>query len=196
MYVKIGPYTPWWVSKVYSRYMDKKYNYDWDEPTTTFEKFLDKLEDALQWVYSHTVNPIFARMKRKIKVRIDDYDVWGMDNTLAHIIYPMLVKLRGAKHGAPNIDDEDVPDELKSTAAEPKKNKWDTDSNHFKRWDWIMNEMIYAFEKEIDEEWDMEIYKREPEGWDDAKFAQLKVIQTRISNGFRFFGKYYQALWD
>lgn len=82
---------------------------------------------------------------RKISVRIDKYDIWGMDNTLSHIILPMLKMLRKVKHGAPNTDDEDVPKKLRSTSAPKKKNEYDIDKNHFKRWDYILDEMIWAF---------------------------------------------------
>jgi len=68
-----------------------------------------------------------------------------MDRTLALIVHPMLKQLNKSKHGAPFTDDEDVPENLRSTNAKPKKNEWDTDSNHFKRWDWIMKEMIWVF---------------------------------------------------
>jgi hypothetical protein len=27
-------------------------------------------------------------------------------------------------------------------------------------------------------------------------YEGMKVVQTRISNGFRLFGKYYEGLWD
>jgi hypothetical protein len=137
---------------------------------------------------------IHSKKNRKIKIHIDNYDTWSMDNTLAYIVLPMLKQLRGTKHGAPYVDDEDVPEHLRSTAAEPKENEWDTDSNHFKRWDWIMDEMIYAFEKELDEDWDLEIYKNG--GWNEENIDKRNTIQDRMSNGFRLFGKYYQALWD
>jgi hypothetical protein len=84
--------------------------------------------------------------ERKIEVRIDNYDLWGLDETLALIITPALKKLKEIKQGAPFVDDDDVPDELKSTSTLPKENDWDTDSNHFKRWDWVLDEMIFAFE--------------------------------------------------
>ena len=83
---------------------------------------------------------------RKIEVRIDNYDLWSLDETLAFIITPALKKLKEIKLGAPFVDDEDVPDELKSTSAPTKENDWDTDANHFKRWDWVLDEMIFAFD--------------------------------------------------
>jgi len=90
--------------------------------------------------------------ERKVNIRIDKYDTWSMDHTLALIIHPMLIQLKATIHGAPWTEDEDVPDELKSTAAPPKENEWDTDANHFKRWEWILDEMIWAFERTIEDD--------------------------------------------
>jgi hypothetical protein len=122
-----------------------------------------------------------------IEVHIDKYDTWSMDHTLAPIILPMLKQLQETKHGAPLVDDEDVPEELKSTSAPTKENDWDTDDNWHKRWDWVLDEMIYAFDCKANK--------------DDVimRFENTKEIdkeQERISNGFRLFGKYYEALWD
>ena len=88
---------------------------------------------------------------RKIKVRIDKHDVWGMSDTLAHIIAPMLRKLRDTKHGSPVVDDADVPERLRSTAA-PALTQDQIDCGHtddlfHERWTWVLDEMIWAFEQ-------------------------------------------------
>ena len=114
---------------------------------------------------------------------IHKWDTWNMDHTLSYIIVPMLVQLQETKHGAPNTDDEDVPEKLRSTSAPPKENDWDTDDNHFRRWDWIINEMIWAF-----------TYKRD--NFDTILDKNREAAQERMSNGFRLFGKYYESLWD
>ena len=134
-----------------------------------------------------------------------------MDHTLADIILPMLRQLRKTNHGAPMTDDEDVPEHLRSTAAKPKKNDWDIDEFHFKRWDWIMKEMIWAFgehTKNLDPNFWIKKpkYKYVPvEGKDwkemvttDSVYdeAKAKAYYARKQNGFRLFGKYYQNLWD
>ena len=157
---------------------------------------------------------IDSKKKRKIKIRIDRWDTWGMDNTLAHIILPMLKQLKATAHGAPYVDDEDVPERLRSTAAPPKENDYDTDDNHFKRWDWVLDEMIFAFESELDDSWEdqfrtgeynfsfkklengMSEMLRDPEDTSKTDWEGKKAYQNRISNGFRLFGKYYQSLWD
>jgi hypothetical protein len=82
---------------------------------------------------------------RTVYVQLDTSDTWSLDNTLAHIIVPCLKQLKETKNGSPNVDDEDVPDHLKSTSAPPKENEWDIDDNHFLRWDWVIDEMIWAF---------------------------------------------------
>ena len=200
----IGPYRYRWVSYVHDRYMDKKYGVQWKESSTKFEHFLEKLEDGLQWFYNVTINQIMDRRSgQKIKVRIDKWDTWSMDHTLSHIIVPMLKQLNDTKHGSPFVDDEDVPEELRSTSAPPKKDQYDLDDNHFKRWDWVMDEMIWAFEQKQDDDWESAYYKYEEDPsatfglklvWSDDEGR--KAHQKRMTNAFKLFGKYYENLWD
>jgi len=130
--------------------------------------------------------------KQKTSIRIDNYDTWSMDHTLAPIILPMLVQLKETKHGAPMVDMEDVPKELRATKAQQNKyaKGGDVDPKHFERWDWIMDEMIYAFDCKANKD---DVYMR----FDvKKKLAGMKIEQDRIANGFRLFGKYYESLWD
>jgi hypothetical protein len=157
-------------------------------------------------------------------VKIDRWDTWNMDHTLSNIILPMLKQLKATKHGSPLVDDDDVPTELKSWACWPKENEWDTDGNHFARWEYVLDEMIFAFECKVDDSWEDAFREGEhdilwvpvdakgnevPKG--EHKYYQMKdgpnhtykcdyegmmVVQKRIDNGFRLFGKYYQGLWD
>ena len=145
-------------------------------------------------------------------IHIDPWDTWNMAHTLADIIHPMLKQLKKTTNGAPYTDDEDVPEHLRSTVAKPKKNEWDTDSNHFKRWDWILGEMIWAFgELAKDREPNFWIkrpkykYKKvEGEEWTEMVTVdkgvydedKAKAYYARKKNAFRLFGKYYENLWD
>jgi len=206
MKVYIGPYRYRWVSYVHDRYMDKKYGVQWKESSTKFEHLLEKLEDGLQWLYNITINQIIDRRSdQKIKVRIDKYDTWSMDHTLAPIILPMLVQLKATKHGSPWVDDEDVPEELRSTNAKPKENEYDTDSNHHLRWDWVLGEMIWAFEQKARNDWESDYYSEcvdDSSELLDGRFARFVdnegflAHQKRMTNGFKLFGKYYENLWD
>ena len=193
-------------------------------------KYIERPEWADRWAdrlepVSKGIMWVLDRVHPKIEyVKIDRYDTWSMDYTLAPIILPMLKQLQKTKHGSPGVDDEDVPEELKSTSAPPKENEWDTDENWFKRWDWVLDEMIFAFECKVDDSWEEafrsgvhdyitvpvdrdgnEVPKGEHKFWqmrDGPKntykcdYDGMRVVEARIQNGFRLFGKYYQALWD
>lgn len=191
---------------------------DYDEPM--IEKWSDRLLPFCQ-AWQKFLDFVHPEIKF---VKIDRYDTWNMDHTLGLIALPMLKQLKKHKHGSPAVDDEDVPEELRSTSAPAKENEWDTDENWFKRWDWVLDEMIFAFEHKINRDWEDAYRKGEhdmqwvpvdadgnevPKG--DHKYFQMKrgpndtyecdydgmkLVEDRIQNGFRLFGKYYQGLWD
>jgi hypothetical protein len=178
---------------------------------------LTPISQGIQWVLNRVHPPVKY-------VKIDYWDTWSMDHTLADIVLPMLRQLKTTKHGAPLVEDEDVPEPLRSTAAPAKANEWDTDDNHFARWDWVLDEMIFAFECKVDDSWEdafrsgefdtvwipidadgNEVPKGEhkyyqmkngPNHTYTCDYEGMKKVEQRISNGFKLFGKYYQALWD
>jgi hypothetical protein len=122
--------------------------------------------------------------KRKVKVQIDKWDAWSADHTLALIIHPLLIEVRKDKLGCGIVEDSDAPEELSSKNAPPVE-KWDIDDNNEKRWHYVLDEMIWAFNEVIIEGEDESEYNHEKE----------KIRQDRMNNGFRLFGKYYRALW-
>jgi hypothetical protein len=206
MKVKIGNYSNRLICNIHSNHMNKKYSIaNWPDNQDYEDHVIEVIEDGVQTVYDWVNWLWFDRRTQTVKVRIDRWDTWSMDDTLAPIILPMLVQLKETKHGAPIVDDEDVPKELKSTSAEPKEKDWDTDSNHFKRWDWVMDEMIWAFEQKCRDDWMDDYYGDYVEDqkngsmagsfeWIDDKGRDAH--QKRMSNGFKLFGKYFENLWD
>ena len=171
-----------------------------ERPTTWLYKFL-------LWIES--------KKKRKIEVHIDRWDTWSMDHTLALIVLPMLKQLKATKHGAPYVDPKDVPKELQPKKQTKKqKDNGETDSTHFERWDWVLDEMIFAFDSKVNDDWEEQFETGESDirwktleggmsemvrGPNDTKvydWEGRKAYQERISNGFRLFGKYYESLWD
>lgn len=194
MKVKIGSYPNRAISNLHTNYMNKKYGYaDWPKEQTRFENFLEKVEDATQSVYNCTINLFLDRRVQKVKVRIDRWDTWSMDHTLTPIILPMLKQLKETKHGAPFVDYDDVPEELRPEPEwyEKYSKNGETDPDFFKRWDWVMDEMIHAFEQKNKDDWQSYYYN-----YNDWDIEGMKAEQNRISNGFRLFGKYFEALWD
>ncbi len=217
-----------------------KYRYHWYSPYKMLEKILfwkdwENIDYDTPWVekWSDRLTPIAKAIQAVLDfihprveyVKIDYWDSWSMDHTLSLIVLPMLRQLQATKQGSPFVDDEDVPEELKSTSAPPKVNEWDTDDNHHKRWEYVLNEMIFAFECKVDDTWQDKFYSGESD-WQWKKLDEtiynpvtkkdeglsqmvegpnhtfkcdyegMQKVQDRIKNGFRLFGKYYEGLWD
>ena len=162
--------------------------------------------------------------EQNMRIVIDPYDTWNMDSTLAHIILPMLIQLRQTKQGSPMIDDEDVPHLPKKGISSNENNQYDLfasdeqdelfwDQYHV-RWEWVLDEMIFAFDSKCSGNWEEQFYsgehdvyfedtgdgfsemKRGPKDTFKVDWEGRNAYQQRMSNGFRLFGKYYEALWD
>jgi len=205
MKVYIGPYVNRWVSYVHYGYMNKKYDFQWDESTTRYERFLERLEDVLQWIYNHTINLYLDKKQRNVKVKLHKYDTWSADHTLALIVLPMLKQLKETKQGSPMVDMTDVPQHLRNNSPNDK-DFWngDIDDNHHARWEYVLDEMIWAFEMKAKDDWQEPYYgtwikdESKPLGGYSVNtdYHGMQEAQKRISNGLRLFGKYYEALWD
>ena len=163
-----------------------------------------------------------GRKNRAEKVVIDDTDVWNLDHSLALIIVPALKILKEKKQGAPSVDNEDVSDELRASDEElhTYSKNGETDEHYFDRWDYVMDEMIFAFESKL-EDWEEQFmsgetdvdFKEIPDKKDsegeplyemvygpnhtrEYNTEGMKKYSDRINKGFQLFGKYYNGLWD
>ena len=150
------------------------------------------------------------RKHRQVYVRIDKYDSWSADHTIALIAVPLLKQLQLTKHGAPFVDDKDVPEGLGLRSYETDKlpkSEYDTDPNHFKRWDWVLGEIIWALEQKTSDTADSDFYSRvdpnlKSKDFNDCinnivvDYAGLEAWQARKTRGYKLFGKYFENLWD
>jgi hypothetical protein len=215
-----------------------KYRNHWVSPYTILEKvffwreieydepLIDKLSDILN-PFCIGLQKVLDFVHPRIQyVKIDHYDTWSMDCTLSPIILPMLKQLKATKQGSGYIDLEDVPEYLRYTTTEEydaqetfdfykdERTKKINCDIHV-RYDWALDEMIWAFEQ-LNMDWEDQYWITRPEidltkHEDDEDKAvtpfRWKVKgecdwdgrekhQQRINNGLRLFGKYYQTLWD
>ncbi|HET8688571.1 MAG TPA: hypothetical protein VFM18_18310 [Methanosarcina sp.] len=223
MKVNIGPYKNWigpyqiasflfaWVPKD----RDEHGFPEEKEWIHNFGKWLAGGDDGESWLLK-LCQWVESKRKRKIKIRIDKYDTWSMDHTLALIALPMLKQLKETKHGAPFTDMEDVPEHLRNYDTEEWDSQYTFDwyqkdevkkegLDMFARWDWIMSEMIWAFEQIVNDENWMDQYKipcatRKRILGEDVDYTwdwdKIREHEARIANGLRLFGRYYQNLWD
>lgn len=140
----------------------------------------DKIADKLEPV-SLFIQKVCKFLGPKDKIVIHGHDLWNLDYTLAKIILPSLKFLKANKGGSPWVDDEDVPKEIRSTQDLTPRKTWDTDKFFHGRWNYIIDEMIFAFENILS---------------DKSEFDLTKEDQERVREGLKLFGKYYQCLWN
>jgi hypothetical protein len=229
MKVKIGPYinyigTYQLVDKLFfwhEKYPEVDLEKRWDYKLhNDFAEWLSEtwVEDLCQWIYE--------KRQREVKIHIDHYDVWSMDSALALIILPMLKRLKEVKHGSPMVELDDVPLGMRFTETEeydsqftfdfyqdPDLCKQNVKCDIHSRWDWALNEMIWAFEQlQPDSDWEDQYWITNPEldlSRTDSGITPVKwkvegecdwegraEHQKRITNGLMLFGRYFQALWD
>lgn len=199
MKVYIGPPKKWWGPYQLANLL--QYVGFSEDRCDKIGEWLSKtrLNEFCEWFHGR------FRTQKKI-IKIYDYDTWSVDATLAPIILQLLKQLRDTQHGSPFTDDEDVPEELRSSVA-PAPAEHATDGNHEARWKWILDEMIWAFEQLNDPDHDDQFYTGRENFADIENFEKyydkvkvdfdgLKAHEERIRRGTTLFGKYYQGLWD
>lgn len=186
-----------------------------DRPETWLYKLLN-------WIHSKKIDTQY--------IKIDYWDTWSMDQTLSPIILPMLKQLKATKHGSAQVDMEDVPEYMRTTDTEDWDSqitfdfyKEDQEKRQYDvhdRWDWVLDEMIFAFEHLVDNSWEDKYhvgkieYLSEPCKWDEngkptlyqmkdgpnhthkCDYEGLRAEWERVDNGLRLFGRYYRGLWD
>lgn len=143
--------------------------------------------------------------ERKVDIRIDPYDTWSLDHTLALIIFPALLQLKQTKQGVPgefltsvgnSADDNYCFDFI----AEDSADVFDQDCN---KWNDVLDKMIWSFSQlSIFENYDdkyfegyfgVNRYDKHPRYYDANGNS---CHDERIQEGLDLFGKHFRSLWD
>ena len=190
--------------------------YNWKTPK--------QFNDVVQTIINLCWNSWWTKTNFFNFVIINKHDVWNLDSTLTPIILKSLKEFKKQNtHGAPNVEDIDVPDNLKST-QHTKENDYDTDPDWFKRWNYVIEQMIWSYQELNDDVWetqyhtgvmdrihvpldinhnecseeDAKMYRWDKGPNDTSHFDAegYKKHQEKIQNGLNLFGKYYNNLWD
>jgi len=184
MKVHIGDYVPWYgpyqIAKLILFWKDEEK----DESVHQFGKWLATDKNGNESVFAEVCEWLHSKKKRKIKVRIDDYDLFSMDSTLCYIIHPMLIKLKEAKAGTPAVDKADVPEELHSTYGTLGDF---TDTFSEEAWSWVLDEMTWSFDPDWEEKYGF--------GASGHDFDKYQENNKRMENGHRLFGCYLSSMW-
>lgn len=209
MHVKIGPYTNWigpyQIAEMIFFWVDKHDESPMADRVHKFGEWLANDKNGDDSYLTKFCNWIHSFKKRQEYIKLDYYDHWSVDHTLALIIAPLLIQLKSKKQGFGFIDDEDVPEQLQSKYG-IKENEWDWDSLAEKRYEWFLDELIWAFTQHNLEDETAKFYdhgeKIKGESLMDSvhrikvDHVGLDAHNKRKEHAFKMFGKYYQTLWD
>lgn len=221
MYVKIGKY-PNWLGPY--QIAEKLFFWLGEQRADRIGEWLAG-KDSETWFYKLCLwyhKKFKNNGNQRTRVVIDKYDTWGMYNTLAVIVLPMLKQLKATKRGSPFCDQDDLPESMRLTQREiaiingetldsTPEERTAVDNKFFAQFDWILDQMIWSFEQIVNEDectcyYDPYDADEKVEG-DDllsakqrremGKFNKEKyrIYQERKQLGFTLFGKYYQNLW-
>lgn len=219
MKFKFGEYPYRLTTSIETNYLQYKYGIDsftGDYTETKLDRFVGKIDGYVQDAYNVINRIYFDNLEQKISVKMDCWDTWSADTMLSHIILPTLIQLKGEKHGSPFVDDEDVPEEIRSTSDKTERKDYESDKFFHDRWTYVLDEMIFAFNTKAGDnvDWEDQFHSGEYDiQWKELEngMSQMmtgpndthkfdiegsKVYQNRINNGFKLFGKYYQGLWS
>jgi len=155
-----------------------------EENYTKLDKKIEKITDVLSNIF-RPINFWWMDKERKIDVKIDNFDVWNLDSTLAYVILPALKVLRDQKHGSPFVEDIDCPN-IKNDADDTKSIE--------ARWNYVLDQIIWSFEQ-VNSDWEEQYFEKK-----DGKYSfdreGMKLHEEKMNKGFQLFGKYYSALWS
>ena len=166
--------------------------------------------------------------ERRVSVEIEKFDTWSLDHTLALIIYPALIQLKMTKHGVPSEIVGDVGGESWNQQDSFDFYK-ETHDEAFeiacKRWDEMLDKMIWSFEQLLKDDYDKQYHHGQAEyDWIESDKQYPNPVtgkmeptyqmvdknpdehwydhvghmlhEERIQEGLELFGKYYKNLWD
>lgn len=201
MKINIGPYLTWWGPYQVLGLL-QYIGFSKDTTDNWAEKSPQWFTDICQWIHD--------RYKRKIKIKIDKYDTWSMDSTLALIIVPMLEQLKNTKNGTPisMFENKDGLDETGNPSEEAH-------AKAIERWDTILDHMIWSFKQVIEEDYEsfqivkgeMDFSKHEedigktciPLRWKVepvTNYNAMYAYHERIQEGLDLFSSNFRNLWD
>ena len=115
---------------------------------------------------------IHSKQKRKVVIKLDPWDTWNMDATVAMLVLPMLKQLKATSHSYATIHPDDVPEHLRFVEHEEYDcqecfdfyrectDKLKVDS--YARYEWFIDELIWTFEQlQPDYDWEEQYTKGE-----------------------------------
>ncbi len=125
---------------------------------------------------------IHIKKNGEVKSKIEWKDIINTDTTLSIVILEILKAYKGQVVGFHNVDNEDVPEQMRTVPEIFDSYLNISVSEKYKmKYEYILDEMIYTFDEISKGINYLEKYNNEK--------------MSRVKNGLRLFSKYFTSLW-
>jgi hypothetical protein len=129
---------------------------------------------------------------RKIDIKIEKFDTYSMDHTLALIILPMLLQLKTTKHGVPH-EFAEVGGEDYSSQECFDFYREDYDEMFNKKileWDNVLDKMIWSFQQLAMEDYESQYHHGKANfSWEKTDKKFLNPVTGKMESTFQIIDK-------
>ncbi len=135
---------------------------------------------------------------RKIDIKIDGFDTWNMDHTLALIIYPMLIQLKNTKHGVPHeiVEVGGASHESQDSFEFYKDTHNESFDKACLKWDEILDKMIWSFGQLITDEYGDKYHHGTPKyDWVDSGKPYPNPVTGKMEPTYKMVDKNPDEHW-
>jgi len=137
-------------------------------------------------------------VNRKIDIKIEPFDTYSMDNTLALIILPMLLQLKATKQGVPQefaeVGGEDYhAQDCFDFYKEDQKEMFD---KRVKDWDTVLDKMIWSFQQISLEDYSQQYHHGKTDyDWIKTDEKILNPLTNKMETTYQMVDKDPDAHW-
>lgn len=135
---------------------------------------------------------------RRIDVKIEKFDTYSLDHTLAYIILPALLQLKATKHGVPAEFGDSLGadyDGQQSFDFCKEDHDWAFDVK-CKQWDNVLDKMIWSFQQLLLDDWEQKYHHGNPKyDWIKSDQQYLNPLNGKLEDTFQMHDKNPKDHW-
>jgi hypothetical protein len=135
---------------------------------------------------------------RKIDIKIEQFDTYSMDHTLALIILPMLLQLKATKHGVPHEFSEVGGEDYNSQECFDfyREDYPEMFNKKILEWDNVLDKMIWSFQQLAIEDYESKYHHGKMEfEWEKNNTKMLNPVTGKMETTFKMIDKNPDEHW-
>jgi len=135
---------------------------------------------------------------RKIDIKIEQFDTYSMDHTLALIILPMLLQLKATKHGVPHEFAEVGGEDYNSQECFDfyREDYAEMFNKKILEWDTVLDKMIWSFQQLAVEDYESKYQHGKVEfKWEKSGTKMLNPVTGKMETTFQMIDKNPDEHW-